>query len=161
MHVCNLLLVLAASSAMAVDVENAAVGADENEGASYSFIPTGDWRFMLPFRTHVNGFVHNAQKSVWAVNYHETSNYDGVDLVIENGRDIFVVPNMWSIISTDVLTKNIVDKVPDRVHFQVSQINDHDLRCQLIGRTGDASTDRLFSVHVDIVNQEPVFRVAP
>lgn len=153
------LTALGVLSASAVTIENAEVAGDENEGASYSFIRLADKRVMLPLRTHTNSLIHNTDKTIWAVNYHATSDYDSVDLVIENGADIFVVPDLWSMLANDGIIKKIIDQQLDRAHFQVLSAEKANLRCQVIGQGGDRSFDRVFSVSITIANQRPVFEI--
>lgn len=153
------LLLLSTATITAIDVETRPLPGPENEGASYSYVAVCSKRLMLPLRTHVTNIVHDKDKTVWAINYHETSDYDGVDIVIAETDKIFVVPNFWDAIQMALADADIIDvDAIDRLHLQIMSISDHTLRCRLTAKLENGQpVDRLFEIRIRVTESAPKF----
>lgn len=99
-------------------------------------------RLSLPRRTSYRSKVSNIEKSVWAINYHETSNYDGTDLVVLSNNSLFVIENIWQSIRSMCVTKKIVANARwDKFTFEVKSVISNKLQCRIVG-----NNDKLRSV---------------
>lgn len=164
-HLLTLVIALVLPAiATGIELKSAPIGGDDsNEGATYSFINFGRKRLVLPVRTSVTGYVHNRQKTVWAVNYHETSDYDGVDLLIESGGEVFISENLWQTIEDDVVQAGVIPSTPlDRVHFEVVSIETNELMCHVLAQPvqGEQQTiDTSFKLRCEVKAHRPDFSI--
>jgi hypothetical protein len=88
----------------------------------------------LPQRSSYLGIVSNTQKNVFAVNYHETGNFDSVDLIISDAQRIFVIPNLWIPLESKLKAEQVIPNVGyDRCYLSVKEISANHLTCSFTG----------------------------
>jgi hypothetical protein len=74
--------------------------------------------------------AHNADNTIWAVNYHETSNFDSVDLIVARDDRVLVLPNIWSNLEERLKAERLLPNVPfDRCRLSVTSVEADTLNC--------------------------------
>ena len=115
------------------------------------FIKVDGHMILLPQRSSYRDVVHNHENSIWAVNYHETSNFDSVDLVISQDERLFVIPNIWSELEEKLKTNGLLPNIPlDRCHLTVTAVQADTLSCTFRGLSNQIEKEvtKSFSVSV-------------
>jgi hypothetical protein len=153
MRLCSivvLLLGVAAPLADALDVGSVAViPPGESEPRNQPFIQVDSKKVMLPLRTTYKERVGNVDKDMWAVNYHETSNFDSVDLVAGVEDRIFILPNLWSVVEPDVFAQKLIPHLAfDHLYFEVTKIEGRTLYVRFSGTSArdQKEVEKSFSI---------------
>lgn len=138
MRLCSIVLLLmgvAASLADALDVGSVSIiPPGESEPRNQPFIQVDSKKVMLPLRTTYKGRVGNGDKNIWAVNYHETSNFDSVDLVAGVEDRIFILPNLWNFVEPDVFAQKLIPQLAfDHLYLEVTKIEGKTLYVRFSG----------------------------
>jgi hypothetical protein len=136
----------------------------ESEPRNQPFIQVGSKKIMLPLRTSYKERVGNVDKDMWAVNYHETSNFDSVDLVVAVEDRIFILPNLWSAVETDVFTQKLIPQLAfDHLYFEVTQIKGKTLYVRFSGTSArdQKEIEKSFSIIAKIGKNGLSFSVKP
>jgi hypothetical protein len=131
----TLLVILIATIANAVEIGIVKVTPpDESEPRDQPFVQVDTKKVMLPLRTSYKQQVSNVEKSIWAVNFHETSNFNSVDLVVSLEDRIFILPNLWNLIESDVYAQKVVPKLAfDHLDFEITKIEGNTLHARFYG----------------------------
>ena len=153
MRLCSIVLLLmgvAASLADALDVGSVTViPPGESEPRNQPFIQVDSKKVMLPLRTTYKERVGNVDKDMWAVNYHETSNFDSVDLVAAVEDRIFILPNLWSVVEPDVFAQKLIPQLAfDHLYFEVTKIEGKTLYVRFSGTSArdQKEVEKSFSI---------------
>src|SRR5258706_13448809 len=138
MRLCLIVLLLmgvAASLANALDISSVSVTPpEESEPRNQPFIQVDSKKVMLPLRTTYKQRFGNADKSIWAVNYHETSNFESVDLVAGVEDRIFILPNLWSLVEPEVFAQKLIPQLAfDHLYFEITRIDGKTLHARFSG----------------------------
>ncbi len=146
MRLCSIVLLLtgvAGSLANALDIGSVSViPAEESEPRSQPFIQVDSKKVMLPLRTTYKQRVGNADKSMWAVNYHETSNFESVDLVAGVEDRIFILPNLWSFIESDMFAQKLIPQLAfDHLYFEITKVEGNTLHARFSGTSARAQKE--------------------
>jgi len=80
----------------------------EDEMSEKLFLKSNNVSFLLPVHLGYNKRVFNADQTVAAINFHGLSNYDGIDLVIDTGGNVLVIPNVWELVKNQLFEKSII-----------------------------------------------------
>jgi hypothetical protein len=88
----------------------------------------------LPIHTTYVSRIFNANKTLWAINFHETSNDDDVDLIIcKNGKPT-VIKSLFDRLEPILIEQKILPKVNwDHQYLAVKKIRDNLLSCHFYG----------------------------
>jgi hypothetical protein len=98
------------------------------------FIKLSSYLVLLPQRSSYLDVVHNAESTIWAVNYHETSNFDSVDLIVGYNERLFILPNIWSNLEERFKAERLLPNVPvDRCRLSVTSVQADTLSCTFRG----------------------------
>jgi len=91
-------------------------------------------RIALPIRSLYTVRVFNQAHTLAAINYHETTDYDGADLVVSNGKKISILQDVLHLIETTAERKKILPVQPwDRIEFTVKSILGNKAHCVFRG----------------------------
>lgn len=109
---------------------------------------------MLPLETLYYGKVFNGDKTIAAINFKGTTDYDGVDLLVKDGSNVYVFQNIWLFISADaVLSKRVPNRPWDkRLQLEVEKIDGRRLICRFKGENTKEPffAEKSFSVLVNV-----------
>lgn len=109
-------------------------GPNDTEPRPSKLVSVGGSLVLLPQRSSYREVVSNPDKTLFAVNYHETSNFDSVDLVLNAGNRFYVVPNLWRELESKLKAEKIIPNVGyDRSYLSVTAINGNNLVCSFTG----------------------------
>jgi hypothetical protein len=98
------------------------------------FIKVNDHLVLLPQRSSYRDLTHNLDNSIWAVNYHETSNFDSVDVIVSYSNRLFVIPNIWSSLEDKLKMNGVLPNASfDRCHLSVVGVQADTLSCRFKG----------------------------
>jgi len=114
-------------------------------------------QIMLPVETLYKNRIFNADKSIVAINFKGTTNYDGVDLLVEHNKKVFILSNIWQYISLDARQSKAVSGLPWNKRFQleVKSIKGNKVICQFRGENTKAPffKEGVFSVFIVIKDE--------
>jgi len=128
-------------------------GPGDTEARPCKFISVSGSLILLPQRSSYRDVVGNVEKTIFAVNYHETSNFDSVDLVLSAEERLFVVPNVWIELESKLKSGNIIPNVGyDRSYLSVTAIEGNRLTCSFTGfaQRSEAPIKQDFTVIADV-----------
>jgi hypothetical protein len=109
-------------------------------------------QIMLPLSTLTLGKVFNEDKTILAINVHELSDFDTVDLLVEKGDKIFLIDNIWTYVGGNLVEANILStQTWDRMFLEVKSIQKNKLTCQFRGSNSpNIYVEKTFSIFIDI-----------
>ncbi len=105
----------------------------------------------LPVRSLYLGHVINKERTIAAINYHETSDYNGVDLVVSKGGEVAILQDILHLIETTLEQRKILPVQPwDRMDLAVESISGDKARCVFRGKVlrTDTFVERRFTIIV-------------
>jgi hypothetical protein len=106
----------------------------ESEPRSQLFVQVNSKKVMLPLRSTYKQQVSNVEKSIWAINYHETSNFESVDLVASVENRIFILPNIWNLVESEVFAQKLIPQLAfDHLYFEITKVERNTLYAHLYG----------------------------
>ncbi len=80
----------------------------------------------LPSKTSVGSILHNKDKDIWAINFHETSNYNGAELAICTENEPLVISDIYNQVKAQLYMQKIIPRVNwDRCTLQVLKIENN------------------------------------
>jgi hypothetical protein len=126
------------------------------------FIKSEGSLILLPQRSSYREIVSNSQKTIFAINYHETSNFDSVDLVISYDGRVFPIPNLWLYLEGKLKAQRTIPNIGfDRSYLSVKSVDNNTLSCSLIAFNNQSPqpTDIHFTVAVDVDESRIDFRL--
>jgi len=100
----------------------------------------------------LDGILLSKDKNTWALNYHETSNYDGVDLILGVADRVLLVCDLWNQVRDVVVKKGILGPEPlDVVKLTVISVSNRELTCDLYVRSArsKAEHERKLIISID------------
>jgi hypothetical protein len=108
-------------------------------------------KVVLPQRTSVVSTISNSEKTIWAVNFHETSNYNDVDLALCGKRSPTILAALFDRLEPTLISQGLIPKWSwDNQHLEVNKITGSTLSCRFFGASHahEKTIDRAFSVQV-------------
>jgi hypothetical protein len=107
-----------------------------NSRVAHPTFSCGGKQLSLPERTSVISTVSNAEKTIWAVNFHETSNYNDVDLALCHGDS----PELLTAISDQLVPlltkKGLIPNCPwDNQELKIIKIENNEIYGRFFGAT--------------------------
>lgn len=104
----------------------------EDEMSAKLFLKKNNTSFLLPVHLGYNKRVFSADQTVAAINFHGLSNYNGIDLVIDTGGKILVVPNVWELIKNQLFEKSIIPTLEfSHTYLEAIEFEQGMLLCEL------------------------------
>jgi hypothetical protein len=89
---------------------------------------------LLPQRSGYNDVVKNSDQTIWAINFHGTSDFDSVDLVVVHGDHVFLIPNIWTILEGELKRRALLPRVFfHHSYLSVVSIRGNTLSCRFYG----------------------------
>jgi hypothetical protein len=126
--------------------------ADEDSPRLFPFLKKKTGREdPLPSHTINLGKVSNKKKTIWALNFHETSNYNDVDLVACFAGDPIVLTGLFDKIESLLVDGKVLEKWSwDSSNLEVLSIVESNLKCHFGGASHAQGkvVDKVFTVIV-------------
>jgi len=142
-----------------VSLSTVGVGQDSGQYASVGYSGS---RLILPRRTTYRGIVTNAQRTVWAVNYHDTSNYDSADIVVVDKGDIYCLPNLLFALSDQLTQAQIIPNLEyDKSHLIVESIGGLSLEVRFYGTSSRRKRSIEAHFFIELRIEQFVLQVSP
>jgi hypothetical protein len=124
----------------------------EENSRPFPFLKKGNGKEeALPLHTIYLGILSNEDKSIWGINFHETSDYNDVDLVVCNGEKPIVMAGLFEKIEPILTSRNVLPRWPwDNQTLEIKAIVGNSLTCYFHGdsHTQQKSIEKTFTVIV-------------
>jgi hypothetical protein len=122
------------------------------------FIKVDGQLVLLPQRSSYRDVLHSSDNSIWAVNYHETSNFESVDIIVSYSERLFILPNIWSNLEDELKMKGLLPHVPfDRCRLSIISVQDDTLNCTFTGLS--KQIDKELTTHFSLAVQRQADRI--
>jgi hypothetical protein len=109
---------------------------DPNSRVAQTTFSCDGKQLSLPERTSVESTVSNADKTIWAINFHETSNYSDVDLAMCHDHSPQLLVSISNQLVPLIISKGLIPKCRwDNQQLEVKQIVGDVLYCRFFGAT--------------------------
>jgi hypothetical protein len=131
-----LIFLFAGIVALGADIQTTYEYESPNSRVAHTTFLCGGKQLKFPERTSVTSKISNSEKTIWAVNFHETSNYNDADLALCQGDS----PKLLTAISDQLvplLTKEgLIPNCPwDNQELKISKIEGNKLYGRFFGAT--------------------------
>lgn len=140
--------------------------ADDEEERLIPFLKT-DKEAEIPLPNHIAyiSVESNKNKTIWGINFHGVSNYNGVDLVICNRDKPIIIKDLFDHLKDQLENQKIIPKYSwDNQTLKVKKISDNMLECFFYGVSfaKQQEISRTFRVLVKVASNNAnkiIFRV--
>ncbi|HLB33471.1 MAG: hypothetical protein A3F67_05060 [Verrucomicrobia bacterium RIFCSPHIGHO2_12_FULL_41_10] len=118
----------------------------------------------IPLPSHIAyiSVESNQNKTIWGINFHGVSNYNGVDLVICNRDKPIIIKNLFDHLEDQLENQKIIPKYSwDNQTLKVKNISSNTLVCVFYGVSfaKQQEISRTFRVLVKIASNKVLFKI--
>ncbi len=149
------------SAAEIIEKESKPAGEDFSQKQLFFQCKKGN-EIQLPVRTVYNSTISNTDKTIWAVNFHETSNYNDVDLAICNGESPIIIDALFGRIEPMLVEQKVLPKyLWDNQTLEAKKITGNVLECHFHGASHAKQSviDKNYKISVSLSSGKVQFRL--
>jgi hypothetical protein len=148
---CTITLLFIGRFALGGSIQTIYKYEDPNSRVAQTTFTCEGKQLFLPERTLIESTVSNAKKTIWAVNFHETSNYSDVDLALCYDHSPRVLVAISNQLVPLIASKGLIPKCRwGNQQLEVKKIIGDVLYCRFFGVTHAplGTFDKSFTVRV-------------